>query len=37
MPENPRDYKLVESAYAIVSRIVEMELNELIQVEEQGY
>jgi hypothetical protein len=37
MPENPRDYKLVESAYAIVSRIVEMELNELIQVEEQSY
>jgi hypothetical protein len=37
MPENPRDYKLVESAYEIISRIVEMELNELIHVEEQGY
>jgi hypothetical protein len=37
LPENPRDYKLVESAYAIVSRIVELELNELIHMEDQGY
>ncbi len=36
MPENPRDYKLVESAYAIVSRIVELELDELIEIEGQG-
>ena len=37
MPENPRDYKLVESAYSIVSRIVELELNELIEYESANH
>lgn len=37
MPENPRDYSLVQNAYTIVSRIVKAELEKLIEYESANH
>lgn len=37
LPKNPRDYSLVQNAYIIVSRIVKVELEKLIEYESANH